>query len=73
MPATAGNGTMIGLGLRSPQAVDSFHALAVQLGGRDEGQPGKRGGAGSPFYMSYFRDLDGNKISAFYVEGTLAD
>lgn len=69
--ATVGNGTMIGFALQSSKAVDSFHALAVALGGRDEGRPGKRGGDGSPFYMSYFRDLDGNKISAYYVEGTL--
>ncbi|VWX50637.1 VOC family protein [Novosphingobium sp. 9U] len=73
MPATVGNGTMIGFALGSAEAVDAFHALAVQLGGRDEGWPGKRGGDSSPFYMSYFRDLDGNKISAFHVEGTVAD
>ena len=73
MPATAGNGTMIGFALGSPEAVASFHALAIQLGGTDEGRPGKRGGDSSPFYMSYFRDLDGNKISAFYVEGVLRD
>jgi len=71
-PATAGDGTMIGFALGSPEAVNTLHALAVQLGGRDEGRPGKRGGDGSPFYMGYFRDLDGNKISAFHVEGNLS-
>ena len=69
--ASPGNGTMIGFALESPKAVDAFHALAVALGGGDEGLPGKRGGDGSPFYMSYFRDLDGNKLTGYYVEGVL--
>ena len=73
MRATAGNGTMIGFALDSPRAVDAFYVLAIELGGGDEGRPGRRGADGSPFYMSYFRDLDGNKISAFYVEGALPD
>ncbi|WP_165323166.1 VOC family protein [Rhizorhabdus phycosphaerae] len=59
--ATAGNGTMIAFELESREAVDAFHAKALALGGADEGAPGERGPG---FYMSYFRDLDGNKFSA---------
>jgi len=59
--ATVGNGTMIALDLPSREAVDEFHAAAVTLGAVDEGAPGERGPG---FYMSYFRDLDGNKFCA---------
>ncbi|WP_298692780.1 hypothetical protein [uncultured Sphingomonas sp.] len=50
---------MIALDLPTREAVDAFHAKAVSLGAIDEGAPGDRGS-----YMSYFRDLDGNKICA---------
>ena len=66
-PATAGNGTMVALAARDRAQVDRLHALALHLGGTDEGAPGPRGGAG--FYAAYFRDLDGNKLSAFTMEG----
>ena len=62
-PATIGNGVMISLLMESPQQVDTFHAQALSLGGSDEGAPGARREGG--VYISYFRDLDGNKISAF--------
>jgi catechol 2,3-dioxygenase-like lactoylglutathione lyase family enzyme len=61
-PATAGNGTMIALNVGARENVDKLHARALALGGRDEGAPGPRGGAG---YFGYFRDLDGNKIAAY--------
>jgi predicted enzyme related to lactoylglutathione lyase len=60
-PATAGNGSMIALAMPTREAVDAFHAKAVALGGKDEGAPGERGPG---VYMSYFRDLDGNKFCA---------
>ncbi|WP_440959591.1 VOC family protein [Oceanicaulis sp. LC35] len=56
--ATYGNGTMIGFNVGAPDQVDAIHALALELGGLNEGQPGQRG----PFYSAYVRDLDGNKI-----------
>lgn len=62
--ATVGNGIMIALAADSPEAVDSLHAKAIELGGRDEGAPGPRG---DNFYAGYFRDLDGNKLNAFYM------
>jgi hypothetical protein len=42
--------------------VDAFYAKALALGGADEGAPGERA---PKFYMSYFRDLDGNKLCAY--------
>lgn len=60
--ATAGNGTMVALALRSQEEVDAFHARALALGGSDEGAPGERRGG---FYAAYVRDLDGNKLCAF--------
>src|SRR5689334_3890266 len=43
-PATHGNGTMVALQVDSPQKVDEMYALAMSLGGTDEGKPGARGG-----------------------------
>ena len=62
-PATAGNGTMIALMVKTPEEVDRLHALALTLGSADEGTPGPRGTNG--FYGGYFRDLDGNKLAFF--------
>jgi catechol 2,3-dioxygenase-like lactoylglutathione lyase family enzyme len=59
--ATVGNGAMVAFDLPSREAVDAFHAKAMSLGATDEGAPGERGPG---FYMSYFRDLDGNKFCA---------
>lgn len=64
--ATVGNGTMIGFLAESREQVDRFHATALALGGSDEGAPGLRGPDDVPTYMAYARDLDGNKICAFY-------
>lgn len=66
-PATAGNGAMFGFGLDSVEAVEAFHAKALQLGGSDEGAPGRRGGDNSPMTFAYFRDLDGNKLCAYHI------
>lgn len=61
-PATPGNGTMTALAVKARAQVDRLHALALSLGGKDEGAPGLRG---DTFYAAYFRDLDGNKLAAF--------
>jgi len=63
-PATVGNGVMIALQLPSAEAVDAFYAKAMELGASDEGAPGDRGDG---FYAGYFRDLDGNKLNAFFM------
>ena len=61
--ATVGNGVMVALAVNRPEEVAAIHAKAMELGGADEGAPGPRGDSG--FYAGYFRDLDGNKLSAF--------
>ncbi|MBB5515050.1 catechol 2,3-dioxygenase-like lactoylglutathione lyase family enzyme [Rubricella aquisinus] len=57
-PSTRGNGTMVGFNVGIPEEVNRLHALALTLGGTNEGDPGQRG----PKYSAYLRDLDGNKI-----------
>ncbi len=61
---TVGNGVMVALAMDSKEKVDAFHRKALELGGTDEGAPGPRGDA---FYAGYFRDLDGNKLNAFFM------
>ena len=61
--ATVGNGVMVAISLDSAEKVDALYAKALELGGTDEGAPGPRGDS---FYAGYFRDLDGNKLNAFY-------
>ena len=61
-PATVGNGSMVALVVNDAEQVQTLHAKAIALGGKDEGAPGLRG---TNFYGAYFRDLDGNKIAAF--------
>jgi len=61
--ASVGNGVMVAMAVDSSDKVDALHAKALELGGTDEGAPGLRG---DNFYAGYFRDLDGNKLNAFY-------
>jgi predicted lactoylglutathione lyase len=63
-PATVGNGVMIALLASSKEQVQAVHEKALELGGTDEGAPGPRGPG---FYAGYFRDLDGNKLNAFFL------
>ena len=62
--ATVGNGVMVALAASSKQQVDAIYKKALELGGTDEGPPGPRGDG---FYAGYFRDLDGNKLNAFFM------
>jgi catechol 2,3-dioxygenase-like lactoylglutathione lyase family enzyme len=62
--ATIGNGTMVALIMDSKAKVEALHKKALELGGKDEGAPGPRGDG---FYAAYFRDLDGNKLNAFFM------
>ena len=62
--ATVGNGMMVALAATSKAQVDALHRKALELGGKDEGAPGPRGDG---FYAGYFRDLDGNKLDAFFM------
>ena len=62
--ASVGNGVMVALATSSKEQVNALHAKALALGGKDEGVPGPRGDG---FYAGYFRDLDGNKLNAFFI------
>lgn len=62
-PATVGNGIMVSLAAKSEGEVDALYRKAIELGGKDEGAAGPRAGG---YYAGYFRDLDGNKLCAFY-------
>jgi len=61
-PATIGNGVMVALACDGKAKVDAVYKKAIELGAKDEGPAGPRGGN---FYAGYFRDLDGNKINVF--------
>jgi catechol 2,3-dioxygenase-like lactoylglutathione lyase family enzyme len=65
-PASVGNGVMVALAVPDEATAQALHALALKLGGTDEGAPGPRGPG---FYAAYFRDLDGNKLNAFLMKG----
>jgi catechol 2,3-dioxygenase-like lactoylglutathione lyase family enzyme len=62
-PATVGNGTMVALAATSQAEVDAVYRKALSLGAQDEGPAGPRAGG---YYAAYFRDLEGNKLCAFY-------
>ena len=71
-PASAGNGTMVGLKAGSPAQVREFHAAALANGGSCEGEPGPRPQYGPDLFIAYVRDPLGNKLSAVY-KGPLED
>ncbi|MCB1329145.1 MAG: VOC family protein [Maritimibacter sp.] len=59
---TPGNGTMVAFQLDTRAEVDRIYALALALGGTDEGAPGLRAHYHPDYYGGYFRDPDGNKL-----------
>lgn len=52
--------------LRAPDeaAVREFHETAIANGATDEGAPGARQGAVTPYFGAFFIDSDGNKLEA---------
>jgi catechol 2,3-dioxygenase-like lactoylglutathione lyase family enzyme len=62
--ATVGNGVTISFAAPSTAAVAAFHAKALELGGKCEGEPGPRPWALDQ-HAAYVRDADGNKICAY--------
>jgi catechol 2,3-dioxygenase-like lactoylglutathione lyase family enzyme len=65
--ASVDNGVMVAFGADSPAKVDAIYKKAIELGGTDEGAPGRRGGEKGP-YVGYFRDPDGNKLNAICMK-----
>lgn len=62
--ACIGNGSMVALAASSEAHVQALYDKALELGGTDDGPPGRRFGQ---FHAAYFRDLDGNKLNAFCI------
>jgi catechol 2,3-dioxygenase-like lactoylglutathione lyase family enzyme len=62
--AIPGIGLHISFTARDANAVDAFHAAAIQAGGVDAGRPGSRPEYTAPFYGAFVIDLDGFKIEA---------
>ncbi len=62
-PARPGNGAMACVLAPDRATVDRVHALALTLGGTDEGAPGPRPQYHANYYGAYFRDPDGNKLA----------
>ena len=52
--------------LRAPDeaSVSAFHLAAMKHGGSDDGAPGPRAAAQTPYFAAFIRDLDGNRIEA---------
>jgi catechol 2,3-dioxygenase-like lactoylglutathione lyase family enzyme len=44
--------------------VDEFYRATLAAGGRDNGKPGPRDGAGNSYYGAFVLDPDGNNIEA---------
>ncbi|MDS1140260.1 VOC family protein [Pusillimonas sp. SM2304] len=61
--ASVGNGSMIAFRVEDPAKIDRLYALALELGGADEGPAGPRPEYGEAQYAAYVRDPDGNKIA----------
>lgn len=63
-PASVGNGNMLAIIVDNRAKVDALYNKALEMGGTDDGPPGQRF---EMFYAAYFRDLDGNKLNAYYM------
>ena len=64
-PACGANGGTIGFAM-TPEQADAWHAAGLAAGGIEcESPPGPR--AGTPYYLAYLRDPDGNKLCALHV------
>ena len=62
--ATAGNGVHISFIARTAEAIDAFHAKAIELGAQDAGAPGPRPDYSPDYYGAFIVDADGNKLEA---------
>jgi catechol 2,3-dioxygenase-like lactoylglutathione lyase family enzyme len=57
-------GAHICLRASSVEAVQAFHAAALQAGGASDGAPGPRSAHLGGYYAAFIRDPEGNKIEA---------
>jgi catechol 2,3-dioxygenase-like lactoylglutathione lyase family enzyme len=63
-PVDTDSGTHICLRAASVEAVQAFHAAAMQGGGTSDGAPGPRPEYTAGYYAAFVRDPEGNKIEA---------
>ncbi len=67
-PACGANGGTVGFAM-TPDQANAWHDAGVANGGTTcEDPPGPR--EGSPYYLAYLRDPDGNKLCALHVIGS---
>lgn len=69
--ANPGNGIHFSFIAPSRRAVHAFHAAALEAGGADDGAPGPRPMYGPDYYGCFVYDLDGHKIEASVIPGTV--
>ena len=65
-PHDPGNGQMVAFSANTREMVRMAYAKALALGATCEGPPGLRPHYHAHYYGAYFRDLDGNKLCAFF-------
>jgi catechol 2,3-dioxygenase-like lactoylglutathione lyase family enzyme len=68
-PGKVGTPTHVAFHARSREAVDAFHAAALETGGKDNGEPGPREGYAA--YAAFVIDRDGNNVEAVIWEGEM--
>ena len=66
VPAEPQSGLHFSFTAPSRKSVDSFHAAALQAGGRDNGAPGVRPEYDANYYAAFVTDPDGYRIEAHY-------
>lgn len=64
MVATSANGGHFAFTAPSKEAVQAFYDVALELGGKSDGEPGPRPMYGPAYYGCFVFDLDGHKIEA---------
>jgi catechol 2,3-dioxygenase-like lactoylglutathione lyase family enzyme len=63
-PADPDSGNHVCLRASSAEAVQAFHAAALQGGGVSDGAPGPRPEYTAGYYAAFVRDPEGNRIEA---------
>jgi catechol 2,3-dioxygenase-like lactoylglutathione lyase family enzyme len=63
------NGSHVCLRASSTDAVDAFHAAALDAGATSDGEPGRRPHDRVPYYAAFIIDPDGNRIEAVTFPG----
>ena len=61
---TPQTGIHVAFGAETREAVDAFHAAALEAGGDDNGAPGPRPIYHESYYGAYVLDPDGNNVEA---------